>query len=416
MSTEVDALAAADPALPCLPVFLDDGRLAAWFGAASGRAVRVSRHYLRYKPGTSCVLSAEVDSGTGPEPVLLAGYAPRTAAKLHKSQRMAPPHAVYAVDRALRILAVAPEADRDLPALRPLATPGARSSLLRQLLGSDLPDVQPRTLSYNPRRRWVGRLDGIDGSVVLRAYRPGDLADALAGYPGPDERLGHEVGHEVGHEPLSRQLGRHVPTGLAAVSYLSGHPLQPGRTPADASADLLTAMGEVLAEQHARRPPLPDAGPSAEVAAVRASVRLASGLVPALAPRLGELAGLVVERLIRQGFVGPVGTLHGDLSLDQVIVSPTGRVGLIDFDRARHGPIALDLGSLAATLRMNAVPGADDVVLRVAAGLPEPPPADAVRAHTGAQLLRRIAEPFRRCRPDWAEETARLVDVVAELT
>lgn len=138
------ALVERDPDLPGLALLLDEQALAGWLGAP------VRLRYLRYKPGTGCVLALDVDG----ERSFVAAFAPGAADKLAKTAAKAPPGALLAADTGRLVIAARPAADRDLPAVAWLQARTAQRTLLRRLLpGADIEGATLRLLSYKPQRR-----------------------------------------------------------------------------------------------------------------------------------------------------------------------------------------------------------------------------------------------------------------------
>jgi len=70
-----------------------------------------------------------------------------------------------------------------------------------------------------------------------------------------------------------------------------------------------------------------------------------------LAPELALIARDVQRRLNQQDFSGTPGFVHGDLHLYQCL-EHAGRISLIDFERAAHGLVEEDWGSLLAHIRL----------------------------------------------------------------
>ncbi len=117
-------------------------------------------------------------------------------------------------------------------------------------------------------------------------------------------------------------------------------------------------------------------------------------------------------------------TLHGDFSADQVVVTPTGEVGLLDLDRAASGHPAIDLASFAAALMADEIlggglgPEPEHRTRQVRAGYAELRPLpddDAITVRTAALLLRRAGEPFRLCATNWPDRIRTLLAQAAEL-
>lgn len=394
LSSADAAVVRRDPRLPGLRLLLDDDLLAGLLGAP------VTRCYLRYKPGTSCVAAVRLADG---EDVLVTAYDDEGRAKVDKTLAVVPPDAVRLHDADRRLLATRSCADRDLPALAALSDPRRRRRLLRRLLpGVRVPrDAELTGLAWKPHRRWVGlvRLDGT--AVVLRAYRPQDA-----------HRSADVLGHLGAAAAATPTLLGHLPAlGLLAVEHRPGEDLLRATGSGRAGPPHVQAAGRALAALHRLQVDgLPARTPEDEGAVARAAADHIGVLLPHLSVRAARLADRLADRLAA---LPPVAcTLHGDFSADQVVVHGA-RAGLIDLDRAAVGSPAADLGSARAALALlaGASPGVRHEDLeRGYAQLAVLPDAEALAVHTAAALLRRAAEPFRTRRPDWPSAVAALLD------
>src|SRR5699024_2842642 len=321
LSAEHD-LARRDPALPGLDRMLDDDRLADWL-ADNGMDL-VSRNYLRYKPGTSCVAGVTLASGPGLVLTVSAGAAP----KLHKSLRAVSDRTPVAVTSDRLMLASAATADRDLPGA------GDVTATLRRLLPlHDWTAACTRTLSYKPQRRWVQLLRTPDAApVVLRLQRP-QSAWAAA-------RILRRLD---GATPVVPELlGYSRSRGAAAVDYLPGRTLHAGLTSGTAGVRELQRTGEVLARLHGRV--ITDPGAGHRRGSARASARQVGVLLPWLRTGSERLAEMIESRLPPSELT----LCHGDFSADQVVLDETGDVRFIDWDAAGMGDPAADLAGAAA--------------------------------------------------------------------
>ncbi len=409
-------LVARDPAVPGLARLLDDAALADVLGAP------VTGTYLRYKPGTSLVLAARLtgargngadgDLPGGGEPgavVVARSYAPAARAKLDKTLRKAPAGSVLALDEAGATIVTRWDADRALPGARLLLDRGARRALGDAITGPDA-DVfaaEPRLVRYNPDRRAVLRLGTGGERVAARLVPPARMAGPVAGY-----RL---LGGAPVRVPQILLVHRR---GIVCTQWLPG-------TPADAQRDghpdgaVMARVGTALARLH-RWAPDPGGAAArgarsgvgqAPMAAAAAAAAGVVGLRPGLAGMVDAVLGRLADRPPRAARPTAV---HGDFSLDQVILDDDAGIGFVDLDRAGMGDPAHDVASFIAHLICTGRAGADFAADPLAgaflaaygrAGLPLHDLPGLVAAH----LLGRACEPFRTRRPDWPDRMDQLV-------
>ncbi|WP_369052055.1 phosphotransferase family protein [Kineococcus terrestris] len=366
---------ALDPALPALAPALDDARLRGWaarHGVALPAGARVDR--LRWKPGTS--VRAAVDPGDGGPWWLLLGYGPGAWGKAGKDLRAAAGRP-RAVDPAARAVLVPAAADRGLPALRRHA---------------DLAAARP--LAHNPARRAVlavgaaARGDG-DGGLVAKVHA--DTATAARSVRAA--ALAARAGVAV---PAARLRDAHV----AEQELLAGAALDAGGTAVgdEVAGEVAGLLRGWWAADPADLPGLPVLAPAALAASVRAALTGPLALPAADLARARDLARRWQRAADRHPDVlAPRVPAHGDLSADQVLRAPDGRLVLLDLDRAAVAPAGWDAAGWRAAATA-AVPAGEDVVGDVAgAVLPGPAPHPLLVAAAAAL---RLPEPFRRRRPD----------------
>lgn len=400
-SAEAHALLAAhDRALPGLSALLDDAALSERLGAPS------TRTYLRYKTRTNATALVDVDGRAAIANAWPAGG----GAKRAKALTDVDPEDVLLDAREDGLLVVDAMADRRLPALRHLVRTGRVGPWLVRRGHPVDPHESPRTLAHKPARRWVGSLpltgERAGGHVVLRAYTPEEFGDA---------RAAHELLDP--HRRISLRLPRVLRAhrrGLLALEHLPGRTLE---ETVDASS--LRRLGAGLGELHA-------SGRSERVATDRSEVT--PGL-DAVAPVLGATVDAAADvRAAASAALRPSSgsTIHGDLSLDQVIADGDG-LGLIDLDRVRVGNPLDDLASLLAAAGLGALPsgGATAAALLVerlraplVAGHTSTwtgPLGEDLGARTALALLDRAGEPFRSGHPDWPDVTRELIALAGAL-
>ena len=392
---------------------LSRGQLQDWLSDTLGTPCRVEPRRLRYKPGTSVVLafdlSLEHDGEPATQACLASAWSDHAAPKMSKARRRLPPDARLAHDPARHALVTTAAGDRALPLLGRLARPDGPGRLLERLGGNAEEGDGPRirNIRHNPGRRWVGTLEQPgEPTRLLRAYdSTATMTYAAACY----RSLAR------GPAPTPHLLGRSRSWSVLAVTWaegvdLAGHPH---------AGTAWEAAGRALATLHESRGHglhRPDG--RRDLDAVRATAQQVAVLLPELAPEVLHLADAVVHELrVLRRLPHTVCAVHGDFSPDQVVIGPDGRPTVIDLDAARRGAPEQDLGCLAASTTICADDGAD--AARRAQRLADfmtgysdvrRPPADrAVALHAVAFGLRKAADPFRECAPDWREQVTRRV-------
>ncbi len=411
MSRRLDAdLAARDGRLPGVSVLLDPDAFADELSAALPDAqIRSARAtYVRYKPRTSCLVGYCVRTVDGSHDVYARAHRPGVIEKLESARRAAARASALGPGGAtFDRLAVAVHAfphDRRLPTLARLADRGRRSRVLRTALPDreDLWDADVRTLRYKPERRWVARLDGVDGArAVLRLHRPGGARPAF----------------ELDPVLSPRTLGSVPDHGVTVLGWADGEPLdQALRAGRPWGHEAVYEAGRVLAALHrspAPSSPLDSASSLGERLAV--SARAVGWLSPPLGARARELAGRLAAPASRDHVL-----VHGDCSVDQIVAGPDA-VALIDLDAAHLGEPTADLGSFLADLEARVVDGglserlaaeASGALLdgyREAAG-PGAVEGPSLARHVAAGLLLRASEPFRRRDPVWGSRTCEYLE------
>jgi Ser/Thr protein kinase RdoA (MazF antagonist) len=346
--------------------------------------------YVKYRVGESLRVVYKV----GPHYVAGRGFAPGASDDAYRraiaTAVPAPPmRSVVHVPELDAVFWAFPN-DRRLTTLPLLA---GRSGTLDRLVGS--PRVTPRLVAYCAERSASAECAGEDGSVLAFAkIHAGDGA----------ERERHNLltaqAADGGRLRVPRVIGTSALDGALAVEAVAGRRLD--TLPADELPAALHLLGAALATLH-ERAPLP------ETRFRRLDVeRLAKavGVIARARPDAGPAAAALLTRLLdrRDDAAGPPVALHGDANLRNAILERRPRRGervtLIDFEDASAGPAAADLGQVMARLRANPVAGAERALLDGYATVRPAPDAAALRWHTGASVLARLALPaISRVRP-----------------
>jgi Ser/Thr protein kinase RdoA (MazF antagonist) len=401
------ALVRAERRLPGLSALLDEDAfaelLANWLPGAGISGVRAE--YVRYKPETSCLVSYRVESSEGQRIVHARAERDDAGRRLQRLAALADlptalgPGALVLEERALAVLPF--PNDRRLPALRALASQATR----RALVGGAPGDLE--VLAYKPERRLVARA----GDVVVRAYTADGWPAAARAVAGVGRSRGVRV-------PELRRVAD--ANQVLSLAWMPGRTVEgllgePGGSPAALVAAALRALhGSAPAGE------LPTRRGTLDVASLTAAGRSADVAGAAVGREARDLAARLADKLAGRLPGGAV--LHGDFSIDQVLIDDEGAV-LIDFDAATLGHPVDDLASCLGDLELRVIEGRLDrdravafgeALLAAYAGGPAVHD-DELGVLTAAALLRRVAEPFRRRRADWPARMEAVVQRAAEL-
>lgn len=412
MLTPADAaIVRRDQAVPGLALVLDDDALSGelrkgWpeLGLVSARAT-----YVRYKPGTSCLVAYRFDLGDREVPAFAKAYRQGERAKVAKAQGKGGA-AVMTLGDMVTVARVG--GDRDLPAAAMLGEPHRHPRLLRRVLpdAAECWDTAPRFLRYKPERRWVGVVEHEGQPVALvKAYRRGDLARAHAGlcFAGA---ISPVTPHLLG---VSRRMA------ALATTWVPGETLSDLLTAPGGSVVTLSAAGAALAALHAGPPSgLPVTMADDDAGALASAGDHLCVLSPHLAATVTALVASLGPRLA-EGAPEQSRPRHGDFSPDQVVLGRAGPA-LLDFDNAELGDPAADLGQFVASLL------ADGLTSDAGVGVPAASwstdfltgyesaggvaVADRIADHTAAALVRLAVEPFRTRAPHWPARTEALLE------
>jgi aminoglycoside phosphotransferase len=363
-----------DAGLPGAAVLFDAALLSGGVEAAPGP---MAVEYLRYKPGVSLTAAISTSVGMAMAYVVAEG----ATAKLEKLVHRAPPAAVLCHDPVRRWALLRPDADRDLPGIAHGAGP------------------QPRTLSYKPQRRWVGRRQDRPDEV-MRCYRRRDVEAISVRWP--EATVAVEVSATAGSrlvlpEVLSLSRQRATLT-TSRVQGTALHPDGSGR------GELMMRVGRALAAWHRLPAPVHPCTPGISLA----TGDVLRGLLPTQHERVDELESRLrsLPPAPRQQAVW----CHGDFSADQVLVDDHGEMALIDWDRSGAGPRSTDLAVADAA---GMAPEAYESLLGGYTQL-APLPVDLPMARALA-CWSRAADPFRQADPEWAHRIEERLNHIEEL-
>jgi tRNA A-37 threonylcarbamoyl transferase component Bud32 len=404
-----------DPDLPGLATLFDLEATAELLARLypEARIESAEATYLRYKPGTSCLVGYRVRLGAGGETLAYARASrPDRPEKVYKATRRTPIASALGggprVEPAQAVTVFPFPHDLRLRALARVGDPERRRALLRDLLPERhaLWSASLEPLRHKPERRFVGRLGG---DAIVKLYAEGELAGASDAVTrlrsDPPLRLPALLGLSTRHR-------------LCAIEWLEGEPLDRILRDTTRSLEPFRSSGAALARLHRQDARLERVVDRKTVArSARATARDLGALQPELGPRCDRLAGRL-ERLLDGADQGRPITLHGDFSPDQILVRGED-IAIVDLDDAARGEAAIDLAAFGASMIAEAAAeGLDRDRARAAyAALLEGyraaapgEPANRLGTFTAAALLRRAVEPFRLRDPRWPEANAAILD------
>ncbi|WJZ03056.1 aminoglycoside phosphotransferase family protein [Corynebacterium freiburgense] len=355
----------------------------AWLGAACNRPVQAIK--LRIKPDTSILCALQnLDSG------IVDGWArilwPDGLTKAKKTEQWANQH-------GLRVTTTILPSDLVFQYGEIAADPKLHPYLQPEFLGFELGDLQ-HILRYNPSRRLVYRHKD---TIVRISEKQDELGYEL-----------HQFLSTIIQTPARLDHGENRRLSISQVvgdSDLSQMP----------NFRATRQAGRILAKLHAETSSI-STGLSAKLAKrstnfesqIKAHEHIFQSLAPDLAGKIRTIAAHIPRHI-----PGAPVLLHGDASPDQFLVSKdNSQLWLTDFDRARLGPAAYDLGSYLSVVDSSSGQALMEGYADIYGALP--PPMD-LRAAQLQSLLMRIAEPLRSGNPNWRSITSAALAEVERL-
>lgn len=373
--------------------------------------------YIRYKPGTNCLLTYRLETGGGPVTAYAKLHGRDAAVKLRKGREreqvsapspLGPGHIV--LEEISTVVALFPN-DGNMQALKELSDPTAWRRRLVRLFPKqpDMWECGVRTLAYKPERRYVAQLvAGEEPRAVLKYYSEGGFAQADVNAGRFCSRGPLRVAHRIGRSERRRIL---------AFEWIPGRLLSEAIMDSEPDFEGIAAAGAALAELHAQDPPgLAETTRRREVGNLLALADGIAFLHPSAEGRVRSLARrLAILFPHDSATLRPV---HGDFYARQVLVDG-GKASLLDLDRAVRGDPAADLGRFLGHLERDALRGAVPPGLvepigttllegyRNASRLPLPP---GVEPYVAAALLSLAPDPFRFREPEWPQRIEAILE------
>lgn len=419
LSTADAYIVERDQRLPGLSVLLDNKEILKYFSQAYPDLgiTNVRAQYVRYKPGVSCLVGYKIEAGQKRFSIYARTHSQSHIDKLQTAEQKMD----FSSKKRVHVTYEPPLAffpfpfDHELRALSLLASVPAKERLLKRVLpdSSSVKKLSITTLRYKPERRYVGRLD-IDAQpyAVLKLYTQDGFSQARKNAENVHSNSTLRIAEFIG---VSRRR-----KGLA-FEWINAPTLMEHLEDKSDPASVGLQLGRAVAELHSQQINAKKRMIS-PMLAVHAAVTHLQSIHRSLGERAKDLMCALNPTL--RDVTGQTCTTHGDLSIDQLLVSGD-RIVVLDFDRAAPGVAAQDLGRLQASLIEAALNEAisfdtamllfDGVLLGYEEYLPHAFDRRDLPAFVAASLLQVSVEPFRCRRPDWPTATLKILDTAAEL-
>lgn len=398
-----------DAELPNLGTVLDSSEFEQFLAGHDIQA-ELQSNYLRYKPGTNCLVGFR-NTITGMPWGFAIAHRADAGDKLENALRFVESRSVSGrpasgfVDEQRHIAAFCFPHDPRLPFLA-----DGISNL------TESPGTSFEVLSYKPQRRCVLKVTNVDGNrSVVRFYCEAEYVNSRKAY----RQLAAQSQSSAG---LASHSDRHC---TITTPWHDGSRCLNGRSVGEKLSQLSMA-GEWLGEFHQGiNHKLPVVTPGDMLERLNVAIDALSELLPherrrmvKVASRVAAALPLRVNRMVRS---------HGDFHAGQLVLDGSvapGNLNAIDWDHACNAPVACDLGSFIAHYLLEHGATADTVeasqrdreIDAFLAGYERVvdqsliPDRSQLACYVAIATLQVAIQPFRSCRPQWQEQAKLLVD------
>ena len=421
LSTAELALTRTDRALCALPTILDPDALLKQLADGSGAPVadKAARHYIRYKPGTNCLVAYSLES----EGHATSMYAKAFSSDFDEKRSKAIRGESTCVNGTKqlwvfpnqRLLVRRFQSDGKLTVLKRLADERDRRMFIRRLLPLQ-PEFWNSTiveLAYKPERRYVCQLQSQTGNnAVLKLYNHTAYCRSVN-----NSRFLNRIGYKR-LPPRMGKLDRHR---TIVFRWYPGSSFRDFVGRGDEFTDYAHMVGCELAELHKARPAksLLRWDPIKELKTID---QLAQTLV-FLLPGAKDVIQHVTRRLTARLSTVTVQPqlIHGDFHSKQILLH-AGTVRFLDLDELAAGPVEYDLGTFLAHLRRDVLRGylqpavADRIASHFLEGYAQKGAApEDIGLYVALALLKFSHHPFRACEQNWELGIERILRAASSL-
>jgi Ser/Thr protein kinase RdoA (MazF antagonist) len=391
-----------DPELAGLPIVLDP---AAMIKLLSERipdlgSCSLRCKYLRYKPGTNCLVLYEAIAGDR----MFQFYS--KAHRYDAPNKRTKPFQTRSTDGPMRmgiqifhdppIVVYGFPNDAKLKHLILLEDQSMRRHLLAMLFPSSLPtgDISITTLRYKPERRFAGRID-VNGApmAALKFYADSEFAAVQMISRAYSNSCGPNSPKIIGLSSRFRVVAREWCEGVVLSEKMGSGFVEPG---------MLEQVGAALAELHTQRPiGIPKLNPKMEIRRNDLQAEYLSRLFPSMQHRFWSVAKRLSALVSKREF--PVRMVHGDFYAEQILLHKN-QIIILDLDQTVYSNPARDLGNFVAHAEFSG--HKENYAERLIGGYQAmlPMDEDDVNLYTAVGLFHLVPEPFRHRDPNCVEK------------
>lgn len=382
-------------------------------------ADKAARHYIRYKPGTNCLVAYSLESKGHAVSMYAKAFSSDFDEKCSKAVRgesdgVNGSKQLWVIPDQ-RLLVRCFPSDGKLAALKRLADDRDRHMLIRRLLPRK-PDFWNSTiieLAYKPERRFVCQLQSPTGNnAVLKLYNHTAYCRSLDN---------SRCLKRIGYEKLPPRIGKSSRHRTIVYGWYPGSSFRDVVARGDDFTDYARTVGCELAELH-RNSPAPSLlrwDPVKELATICELAQTLAFLLPDAQDIIEHLTRRLAAKL-KKVAVRPR-LIHGDFHLKQILLH-AGTVRFLDLDELASGPVEYDLGTFLAHLRRDVFRGhlqpvaAERITTQFLEGYAQKGAApEEIGLYVALALLKSSHHPFRACEPNWEIGIEQIIRAAAEL-
>ena len=396
-----------DSELPATRVLFDSAataaRLKPWMNLDDLKLEIVN---IRYKPGTSCVVSYKIDSPDDPSYCHAKAF--RKDEWAMRKEKLGRAGANVLIDDEFSFALLRFPFDQELAGIESIVSDPQTfisKGLFSRFKTEEFSSLQ--TLAYKPNRRWTARLAFQSGkSCVVKVHDASTFHRA---------RKSAEILKRCTLEGLPKRAGRSNRCQSLAYDWIQGSQL-------DLACDQTDKLEQVFDYLDRLHQSVKSFKRTTVVQQSADGINAIANYLAHIYPPMHSLANRIGQNILAQmPTASRTALVHGDFHEQQVLVA-NGAVHACDFDSCCVGDPMSDFGNFVSHVRArayaNAVPielanQVDDFAMRHIRDKHGSDALDRYHWHLTAALYRLATHSFRNGSEDWMQQTERLLKDVA---